>query len=144
MLVGQFISKLTDKDRLAVPKKIRQELGEELVVARWYEKCLVLVSVQTWRNLLKRLVGNPGLVISPVRDIDRFIYGLAYEIKLDGQGRFILPKLLIDYAKIKTDVVFVALGDRVEIWSNEEWDKLEGEVEQRAAKAIEKIAQEKL
>lgn len=140
MLIGQYTSKLTDKDRISVPKIIRKELGGEMIVARWYEKCLVLVSKEAWQNLLKRLVGEPGLVISPVRDIDRFVSASAFEVKLDRQGRFILPKLLLDYAAVKTEVVFVGLGDRVEIWAAEAWDELEKTIEEKALEAIEDIS----
>lgn len=140
MLIGQYVSKLTEKDRIAVPKKIRQELGEDLIIARWYEKCLVLVSKDAWQRLLKRLIGTANLITSPVRDVDRFILGLAFEIKLDNQGRFIMPKALLDYANIKQEMVFVGLYDRVEIWASEEWEKLEAEVEKKAAKAVEKIS----
>jgi MraZ protein len=144
MLIGQYTSKLTDKDRVSVPKKVRRELGEELIVARWYENCLVLVSRDTWKKLLVRLTGRSNLIVAPVRDVDRFIWGLAFEVKLDKQGRFIMPKALLTYAGIKSDVVFVGLGDRVEIWAEEKWSDLEGTVEEKAARAIERIAKETL
>jgi MraZ protein len=84
------------------------------------------------------------LVIAPVRDLDRFIWGLAFEIKLDGQGRFVMPKALSNYAQIKSEVVFVGLGDRAEIWASEKWSEVESGVEEKAAKAVEKIAKETL
>lgn len=140
MLVGQYQSKLTDKDRVAIPKKIREELGEDLVIARWYEKCLVLVSFEKWLDLEKRLVGKKGLVISSIRDIDRFVLGSAFEIKLDKQGRFVLHGALKDYAEIKNDIVFVGLGDRVEVWSYEKWQEIEKNAELKASEAIEKLA----
>jgi MraZ protein len=143
MLIGQYTSKLTDKDRISVPKRVRLELGKEMIVAKWYEHCLVLVSKETWDDLLKRLVGEPGLIISAVRDIYRFILGSAFEVKLDRQGRFILPKVLLGYASVKAEVVFVGLGDRVEIWAIEKWNELEKTIEERAWKAIEKIAQKR-
>lgn len=144
MLIGQYISKLTDKDRVSVPKRIREELGEELVVARWYENCLVLVSKDTWQRLLKRVTGGSNLVISPVRDVDRFILGLAFEVRLDKQGRFILPKALLEYADMKNEVVFIGLGDRVEVWAKNKWEELEKEAEEKASKAIERISRRKI
>lgn len=140
MLIGQYDSKLTDKDRIVVPNKFRQELEKELVVARWYENCLVLVSKESWRKLLEKLTGKSDLVVSPVRDIDRFILGSAYEVNLDSQGRFIVPGVLISFAQIRAEVVFVGLGDRIEIWSKQNWNELEENIEQKASEAIEKIA----
>ncbi len=143
MLIGQYKSKLTDKDRIALPKKLRDELGDENIIARWYEGCLVLVSKGGWNVLFERLSGIAGPVTSPVRDVDRFVLGMAYEIKLDRQGRFILPKSLKEYAHIKDEVIFVGLQDRVEIWASEKWLELEGGVQEKASKAIEKIAKDK-
>lgn len=143
MLIGQYISKLTDKDRIAVPKKVREELGEVLVLARWYERCLVLVSSDAWAKLQKRVRGEGKIITSPVRVIERFILGLAFEVRLDKQGRFVLPKPLMEYSNIKNNVVFVGLDDRCEIWAEDVWSDLEKEVEEKATKAIESIAKSK-
>ena len=51
MLIGQYTSKLTDKNRISIPKKIRAELGDEMIVAKWYEGGLVLVSKENWQKL---------------------------------------------------------------------------------------------
>ncbi len=142
MLIGQYFSKLTQKNRVAVPKKFREELGSEMIVARWYEGCCVLVSKQNWQNLIDRLIGRTHLVISPIRDIDRFILGSAFEVSLDSQGRFVLPEVLVDFAGLKEEVVFLGLGDRVEIWAKEKWIDLEKSAEEKASLAIEKIAKE--
>jgi MraZ protein len=140
MIIGQYKSKLTDKNRLSVPKKIRDEFGEEMIIARWYESCLVLVPKGYWQIFIKRIRGRSKLVVEPVRDVERFIYGSAFEVVLDSQGRFILPEVLALYSNIKDDVVYIGLGDRVEIWANNEWEKLEKDIETKANKAIEAIA----
>ena len=140
MLIGQYTSKLTDKKRIAVPKKFREELGTEIIIARWYENCLILVTKANWQRLIKRLIGETRIIISPVRDIDRFIYGSAFEIELDRQGRFVLPDVLISYAHISDEVTFLGLGDRVEIWSLGKWQEMEKVAEKKASLAIETIA----
>ena len=111
-----------------------------MILAKWYEGCLVLVSRQNWQDLIKRLTGEGRIITSPVRDIDRFILASAFEVSLDGQGRFVLPESLIDYASFENDLIFVGLGERVEIWQLARWRDLEKLSEEKAAKAIEKIA----
>jgi MraZ protein len=140
MLIGQYTSKLTDKERVSIPKKIREELGDDLILAKWYENCLVLVSREKWKELLRRVLGETKLVISPVRDIDRFLMSSAYELKLDNQGRFIIPEILKKHAEIETEIIFVGLGDRVEVWSEVGWRKIEESAQEKASKAIEIIA----
>lgn len=140
MIIGQYISKLTDKDRIAVPKKFRSELGNKLIISRWYENCLILVSEESWNKLLSRLGNQDGLIITPRREIDRFILGLSFQVDLDSQGRFVLPESLKKFSGITDDAIFVGLGDRIEIWPLTKWQELEEDVEVRAAKAIDKLS----
>ncbi len=140
MIIGQYYSKLTDKSRLSIPKKFRKEIGDDLVIARWYESCLVLVAKNDWEKLIRRLTGEGRIVTSKVRDIDRFISGLAYEVGLDKQGRFIVPDKLLVHSGIEDEAVFVGLKDRIEIWSRQNWEELEKKVDEKATIAIEQIA----
>lgn len=140
MLIGQYISKLTEGNRISIPKKIREEVGDEFIVAKWYENCLVCVSKNDWQKLMARLIGKESLITSPVRDIDRFVLASAFEVSLDNQGRFVLPEGLKEYASLIQDCVFIGLGDRVEIWDQGKWNELEKISEEKAKEAIEKIA----
>lgn len=140
MILGQYTSKLTDKNRVSVPKKFREEVGNELIVAKWYENCLVVVPKDKWMMVRERIGGKEQLIIEPVRDIDRFILGSAYEIELDFQGRFIIPDLLLIHANITSDATFVGLGDRIEIWSTEIWNQKQIEAQKKAAEALENLS----
>jgi len=141
MIIGQYSSKLTEKSRLSIPKKFRDETGDELIAARWYENCIVLVSKKNWNRLVKRLIGDVRMITSPVRNIDRFVLSSAFELKLDFQGRFVVPDILIKHAEIKSDVLFIGLGDRIEIWSGEKWQEMEKVIQKKARDAIEKLAE---
>jgi MraZ protein len=143
MLLGQYQTKLDEKGRCPVPAKFRRELKNVCVVAKWYEGCLVIVSKDNWTGILDRLTAKSEFITSPVRDTDRFIMGSAFEVELDGQGRFVIPKILRDYGGLSENVVFVGLGDRAEIWNSERWQKKEEEISQVAEKLIEKIAKQK-
>jgi len=46
------------------------------------------------------------------------------EETLDGQGRFSLNKTLINYAGLLGDVVLAGVGNRIEIWSAIEYQKI--------------------
>jgi len=99
MLLGNYQAVLSDSRRVAVPKKFMRELGENLVLAMWYEDCLILVKDNFWEALSKNLVGDSRKGWG-VRDLERFILGSAFEITLDDQGRIIIPETLAEYAKI--------------------------------------------
>lgn len=143
MLIGQYESIIGDKNRTSVPRKFRNELGDSLIIARWYENCLVVVSAGSWSSLVGRLTGASRMVTQSVRDTDRFILGSAYEITPDSQGRIVLPANLVEFAKLKSDIVFLGLGDRVEVWDKTEWKKRQDYIAANADGLIEKLSQEK-
>ena len=141
MLIGHYITKIGDKRRIAVPVKFRRVLGKKMIVAKWYEGCLVLISAGSWLELMKRVTGETKMVSLSVRDIDRFILGSAFELTVDDQGRVLVPEVLSEYASLKEDVVFVGLGDRIEIWSRDEWLKREKHVAIHASELMEKLVE---
>ena len=86
MLLGNYQAVLSDSRRVAVPKKFMRELGENLVLAMWYEDCLILVRDNFWETLSKDLVGDSRKGWG-VRDLERVILGSAFEVTLDDQGK---------------------------------------------------------
>ncbi len=143
MIIGNYTSKLTSSRRVAIPKKIREKLGNRFIIARWYENCLVAVSTDAWQELLNKLTGKSDIFTSPVRDTDRFILGSAYEVNTDSQGRALLPESLVKFAGLTDDVVFVGLGERVELWNKASWQKHEEFIQKNASQLVENLAKEK-
>ncbi len=141
MLIGSYYTTLNDKRRVAVPKKFISELGNKVIIAKWYENCLVLVSFDFWDKLLKRLTGGKKTISLGVRDIERFVLGSAYEAEPDNQGRIVIPEALSKYAGLGKEIVFVGLGDRVEIWPKTLWEDKGKELVEETKEYIEKLAE---
>lgn len=139
MLIGSYQGNLNNKRRVAVPKKFLDELGGKVILAKWYEGCLVLVSLEVWGQLLSRLTGGAKVLGLTVRDIERFITGSAFELEPDSQGRVVIPEILVSYAGIKEALVFVGLVDRVEIWPRETWDEKSSELARVTKEYIEEL-----
>lgn len=142
MLIGSYQTNLGDKRRVAVPKKFLNELGNKPILAKWYEDCLILVSSNFWESLFTRLTAGRKTVSLGVRDIERFILGSAFELEPDAQGRIIIPEILAEYAKIKKELIFLGLGDRVEIWPKEIWDEKSRELQKTTKQYIEKLSRD--
>src|SRR5689334_8081018 len=103
MLIGEYQNKVGDRKRIALPKKLRDELGSDLILTRGYENSLVIVNKHLWENLSKDIISG-SFINTDIRDTSRFLIGSATEIDLDEQGRFVLPQALFDYAQLKDDV----------------------------------------
>lgn len=140
MLIGEFTTKFTSGNRIALPKKFRSELGDFLIVTQGYEGCLVLVDKARFQKLTEGVANKP-FIAGDVRETTRFLLGGAHEIELDPQGRFVLPNHLSQHAKIKDDeVVFLGLINWVEIWSKGRWDEHKEKLEQKSAEIAERLA----
>lgn len=139
MLIGSYLGSLSEKRRVAVPKKFLLELGKTPIIAKWYEDCLVLVSAEFWDELFERLTGGKRAIGYGVRDIERFILGSAFEVEPDEQGRIIVPEILAEYANLDKELVFVGLRDRVEIWHKETWDVRSSELAKTTKEYIESL-----
>ncbi len=141
MLLGTYLAKFAPGRRVAVPATFRHDLGETFILAKWYEGCLVLVAKESWQALLTRLTGSQKIIVTPIRDTERFIFGSAYEAIPDEQGRIVVPERLSLYASLGEEIFFIGLGDRVEIWNKEDWEEKEKSVAKDAAGYIEELAE---
>lgn len=138
MLIGQYSSRLSEKGRAALPKKFRVELGERVIVARWYETCIVIVSIAVWDSIIESISGGQ-VVTRPARDTNRFLLAGAFDAELDKQGRFVIPEPLREYAGLKDEIIFLGLGDRVEIWNESNWREHEKQVLERAGELAQTL-----
>lgn len=140
MLLGAYLVKLAGNHRTVIPAPFRSELGKEIIIAKWYEGCLVVVSKGSLNALLTRIKGKTEFITAPVRGSEYFIFTGAYEVAVDEQGRVVIPESLVAYAHLTEDIYFLGLGDRVEIWDKKAWGEKEKEVAREAANYIEELA----
>lgn len=135
MLLGQYEAKFGVKNRIAFPKKLREVLGDKLIITLGYEKSLVVVSEEGWKALLDGTEGKP-FIHAEARETQRFLLGGASFITLDEKGRFVLPAYLRQFASIENEVVFIGLSRYVEMWDKKRWEVYRGDLE----KNIDSIA----
>ena len=55
MLLGEYEHTIDDKNRLTLPAKLREELGEEVVLTRGLDGCLFLYSKAAFTVLAERV-----------------------------------------------------------------------------------------
>ncbi|MBP5204444.1 division/cell wall cluster transcriptional repressor MraZ [bacterium] len=122
MLIGEYRNKIGEKKRIALPKKFRDELGDDIILTRGYEGALIIVNKKMWENIAKDVM-NGSFINKDIRDTSRFLVGGANEITLDGQGRFVIPEPLFEYANLSNEIVFLGLVNWIEIWDKEKWEK---------------------
>jgi MraZ protein len=126
-LIGEYECKLDEKARLMLPSGLKKQIpAKELkrfVINRGFEKHLNLYSGKEWDKITEE-IGRLNLYIQKNREFVRWFNNGATELELDGSNRVLLPKSLTDYAGIKKDVVLFAHTNRIEVWSQAEYDRV--------------------
>lgn len=126
-LTGTFERVLDDKQRLALPKPLRDELtsGDQqlLYAAPGNDRCVALYSQPAFQELADRLT-QLSAARSDVRNYLRLFYSQAEAVESDKQGRIRLPARLIQFAELETQLVLVGVRDHAEIWPKTRWDAL--------------------
>ena len=115
MFSGEQTQKMDTKGRTVIPSKMRDALAERLVVTRGVDKCLFAYPESTWEALEKKL-SSLAFTDKNVRSFNRFFLA-------DKQGRVLIPSNLRGYASLEKEVVWVGIGDRIEIWNVDKWNE---------------------
>ena len=120
MFMGEFNHTIDPKNRVIVPAKYREELGEKFVVSAGLDGCLYLSKKEDWEEFSSHLAELP--MKHETRQLVRFFMRNAQECEPDKQGRIIIPQKLKEHAALEKDVVLLGSGSKVEIWSKERLD----------------------
>lgn len=124
MFLGTFEPNLMGKGRIALPKKIREQLsGVGLVLTVGFEDCILGFTEKKWEEVTNIELTRPLFSDKDGRDLRRRMYSEAVNIDLDSQGRFIIPERMLSYADITTRLIIIGAGDHFEIWSKQKWEE---------------------
>ena len=122
--IGQAQTAIDGKGRSAFPREFRRQLqasdGEEFVVTRGPSRTLLLFTLPEYEKFMADLDSR-----SDRRQADLVRRGLAPTVvELDGQTRILLPKILLEYAGLKGEVLYLpARGKTLELWNPERFNE---------------------
>ncbi|MBP7859397.1 hypothetical protein KA001_00325 [Patescibacteria group bacterium] len=132
LFLGEYEPNLTKGFRVALPKRIRDALlnEKEVILSKGFEGCIFGYSKSFFElESEKTLISN--IADKHSRFLKRFLFGSAFEVEFDSQGRIILPKILVQEAQIlqESQVILIGAGDHFEIWNRENWKLINNEMQ---------------
>ena len=126
MLIGEYGYSIDIKGRLNFPAKLREDLGEQFVIAKGLgDPCLAVYSMEEWNEKTAKIKAYPS---AKAKELQRFLFPSAFVAEPDKQGRFLLPDDLRKYAGIQQEVYFLGQAGRAEIWAAERYEEEEANV----------------
>ena len=99
-LCGEFRHSLDAKNRLFIPAKHREVLGDTVMVVRNLErKCLIVYSMEEWDKYVDSVLSK--IPVSRRQDINRFLFRRSLKTGYDTQGRIMLTPELLAHAEME-------------------------------------------
>ena len=122
MFMGEFHHNLDEKNRLIIPSKFRDELGNKFVVTRGLEECLFVYSLNEWNKIVEKLRSLP-FTNKDARTFMRMFLSGATECELYPNGRIVIPANLISYCSLTKEAIILGVSERLEIWAEDKYEE---------------------
>ena len=118
--IGTYECKADEKGRIMLPVSLKKQLSDKLkngfVIKRSvFNSCLELYPLKEWDKLMLRINKLNRFNKKNIDFIRRFTAGVR-QIDIDISGRILIPKDLINHAKISKNIVVSSAVNILEIW----------------------------
>ncbi len=127
MFFGTYYNSIDGKNRMIVPSRQRESLGENCVLTKGLDQCLYIYTVEDWEKEAERISGLPKSD-PKVRAYFRDRFSTAAMCSFDKQGRIIIPNHLKEFANIDHNLVTMGVMEKIEIWAEEVWNSSDAKV----------------
>lgn len=127
--IGDYTAKTDAKGRVFLPAQFRRTLeteGEMRLVLRndLFQHCLVLCPESVWNAELDDLKSKLNRYNSKHQMMWRRFVANAELVELDSNGRFLIGKRKLEFAGIKSEVRFLAVDERIEVWDKDALERV--------------------
>ncbi len=122
---GEFEHSIDEKNRLCINSNLRAGVPpeEEFVIMPGYDGCLMLMTVTDFLRRSASIDDDQYGSDAEARAAIRDVFRRAVRVKLDSQGRIIIPQRLKEDAEIQKVCVENGARDRIEIWAKERYEE---------------------
>jgi len=125
-LFGEYEVAIDAKGRFLLPSSLRKQFadgtGEKFVLNRGVDKFITIYPLEVWDPLFEK-ISNLNDFSSEDRTFKRLFLNGATHVEIDSADRMLLPKLLQEYAFIKKDAILLAMGNILELWDKETYNR---------------------
>ena len=100
MLLGTYFYSVDDKGRMRMPQNLKSQLGENFVVTKGSNGSLFVFSQNALQTEILEKIKTLPITATEAQKPLRMMLSSAFEVQEDSAGRFLLPQMLRDFAKI--------------------------------------------
>ncbi|MBL0941189.1 MAG: division/cell wall cluster transcriptional repressor MraZ [Alphaproteobacteria bacterium] len=127
LFLSTFINKIDKKGRISVPSTFRAALAKEgfqgIVVFRSYKHVAIEACGMERMQRLSASVDDLDFFSDKQDDLTATIFSDSQQLPFDSEGRVVLPKVLMDHAKITDSAAFIGRGATFQIWHPDTFER---------------------
>ena len=120
LFLGTTVNKIDRKGRVSVPAAFRDALlGQSfkgIVAFRSFKHQAVQCGGMDWMETISAGVNEFDLFSDEHDDMTAALFADSQPLAFDGDGRIVLPSMLIEHANLADQAAFVGRGRQFEIW----------------------------
>lgn len=126
--LGNIEAKIDSKGRVFIPATFRKQLqtvSEETLIIRKdvFQDCLTLYPASVWNEELNELQSRLNKWNSKHQLILRQFVSDVEVVSTDNNGRILIPKRYLQICHIQSDVHFIGIDNKIEIWAKERMER---------------------
>jgi MraZ protein len=124
LLTGTYPRTLDEKKRLAIPRRLREQLGdpETLYVTPGPDQSLWLYTQASLEQLAEKLDQAPA-TDAEARVFRRLYFAQTEAVDVDRSGRILAPDRLVQFAGLQHEVILIGVRDHLELWDAGKWQR---------------------
>ena len=119
MLQGEFHHTVDAKGRFFFPTQLREEIGNDPVICRGYEKNLMIFSREEWNRFADKIASLP---LRDSRAMTLRFITRSGPAAVDAQGRMLVPQQMREFAGISKNIVIAGAQNAIELWDEAAWN----------------------
>jgi MraZ protein len=123
LLTGTHPRTLDDKKRIALPKRVREQIGDvtQLFMTPGPDQSLWIYTKDELERLNAKLDETPA-TDQEARVFRRLFFAQMESVDLDRTGRILIPDRLMQFAGLEHEVVLLGVRDHLELWNSARWN----------------------
>ena len=125
--IGDYICKADSKCRVVVPasfRRVMESSGRVLFVLRKnvFEDCIDMYPYDEWESRISKLRSELNLLNRKHAAFLREFCRGTQEVKMDANGRVLLPRRMLEEVGIDKELVFAAQDSIIQIWDTKVYE----------------------
>ena len=121
---GEYQHRIDPQGRVAIPARFREYLKGGIYLSKGLDQCVWAFSVKSWEEWSASIAADPPNRRQS-RIMRRMIFGSAFDLTLDRQGRVLIPQALRQYANLTDEIILLGAGNFLELWDRQQWEQIE-------------------